>query len=281
MLKWPQKSLKAIVKLFEPLQDIDVYVEDVNDEVFYKKLLEVAAQGKVRVGRVFAVGNRIKVLSSAQNHRPSKRRSLFIIDGDLEWVKGQNPVRLPWVYRHEAYCIENYLLCKKSAAELLAEELVLDSSLAQQKLDFDSWLSSVERPLVELFAAYATVHNFFPAYRTVSAGVGVLCTESGKKTNLDLAKVEAAKRAALEAAEKVADETDVSDYYARCIARAESLPEASRFISGKDFLIPLLDFHLQNFGCRIKRKVLRLRLAGKCDHSRLRDLQYAMLTYAG
>jgi len=204
MLKWPARAMNAVVKLFEPLQDVDVYIEDAGDEVFYSSLLRNAAQDRIRVERVFSLGNRLKVIRGAQDYIPAGRRSLFLIDGDLEWVKDEVPPRLPWLYRLNAYCIENLILCDRAACTVLSEEQVMEEVDAEAALNFKEWLRSVEGPLVELFSAYATAHHFKPGYKTVSNGVGNLCSQVGKATVLDPNKVDLAKTAALAAAESVA-----------------------------------------------------------------------------
>ncbi|QNH00394.1 DUF4435 domain-containing protein [Pseudomonas sediminis] len=280
MLKWPARAVGAVVKLFEPLQDIDVYVEDVEDEVFYTSLLKNAAQDRLRISRVFALGNRLKVIRAAQEYSPSGRRSLFIIDGDLEWVKDIGGPRLPWLYRLNAYCIENLILRERAAFLILSEELVIDESKATEALNFRHWTNSIEPHLVELFAAYATVHTFKPSYKTVSNGVGILCTKSGTTTKLDLRKVANAKAAALAEAEKIVSPETVRQYYERILFRAKNLEHPSLVVSGKDFLLPLFEFHIQSKGCRIKKKSLRLKLAKNCNPQRLVELKNAMLVNA-
>jgi Protein of unknown function (DUF4435) len=107
MLKWPSRARIAIRKLFQPLQDIDVYVEDENDEVFYRALLKRVGANEIRVARVFGLGGRSAVIEAARAYQDPQRRALFLIDGDLDWVRGvalQGPAHL---HRHEAYCVEN------------------------------------------------------------------------------------------------------------------------------------------------------------------------------
>jgi hypothetical protein len=97
MIKWPAKAGVAIRKLFEPLQEIDVYVEDQNDEVFYKSLINAACGEIVQVSRVFGLGGRKAVLDAAAAYNPSDRKALFIVDGDLEWVRGVFAPNKPWI----------------------------------------------------------------------------------------------------------------------------------------------------------------------------------------
>ena len=111
VFRWPKRARAAIRKLFEPLQPIDVYVEDTNDEVFYRALLNRVLDGRVHIARVFGLGGRQAVVEAAANHDHFERRALFIVDGDLEWVRGLPAPKIPYLHRHEAYCIENLLFC--------------------------------------------------------------------------------------------------------------------------------------------------------------------------
>jgi hypothetical protein len=132
MLKWPERAKAAIVKLFEPLQPIDVYVEDTNDEAFYKTLLNKVSQDKVHIARVFALGGRKAVEDAAKVHDFSKRRALFIIDGDLDWVRGLPAPQIVGIHRHNAYCIENLLFCKKAVVQILSQDAVVSEDEAYQ-----------------------------------------------------------------------------------------------------------------------------------------------------
>ena len=164
----------------------DVYIEDENDEVVYKQLLNQATHGKVRVARVFALGGRNAVLKAASEHDQATRRALFIIDGDLHWVKGEPKPAIVGLHRHEAYCIENLLLCERALSTIVSQEVVITEEEAHRRLAYDKWRHSITSPLAELFAAFATVHDCNSTVSTVSQGVGVMCVNlSSKVTVLD------------------------------------------------------------------------------------------------
>lgn len=278
MIKWPERARAAIKKLFEPLQDIDVYVEDTNDEVFYRALLNSVCTEKIRVARVFALGGRRAVIEAARSHDFSKRRALFVIDGDLFWVRGVPAPNIPGLHQHEAYCIENILLCEKALALVLSQDAVLTVDDATRTLDFKTWCRSIERPLVELFAAFGTAHEIYPQIPTVSQGVGAMCLQKRqeKRTVLDPQKSERVREKTLADAEQVAPKELVESTYVRILARLESLEFPLQGVSGKDFLLPLADFLLQSHGCRIKRRSLRIRLATAGDMTRFSALYDAL-----
>lgn len=277
MLKWPDRAKVAIRKLFEPLQAIDIYIEDSNDEAFYKTLLNTVSKGKVTIARVFPLGGRQPVIDAALAHDHSKRRALFLIDGDFEWVRGLPAPLVFGIHRHDAYCIENLLFCEKALAQILSQDAILTEDEACQTLDLKSWIRSIQDPLLELFSAFATSHEFAPEIKTVSLGVGNLCTQPKKGAAvLDVAKVSHATTKAMEDAEAKADKKKVQNIYNQTLVRLKSLKYPLHAVSGKDFLIPLVDFLLQSHGCRIKRKSLRMRMACSGDIDRFNELHVAL-----
>src|ERR1017187_592430 len=110
MITWSRRAKVALSYLFRPLQDVDIYVENINDEVFYSELIRRIAPSHIRVVRVFPKGGRQAVLEAAQHHDFQQRRALFLVDGDFEWVRDERPPAAHGVYRVEAYCIENLLI---------------------------------------------------------------------------------------------------------------------------------------------------------------------------
>jgi len=56
-------------------------------------------------------------------------------------------------------------------------------------------------------------------------------------------------------------EPSTREIYETILERIRGLPVPLRAVSGKDFVLPLVDFQLQSLGCRVKRRSLRVRLA--------------------
>ena len=142
------------------------------------------------------------------------------------------------------------------------------------RLGYQPWRTSIRTPLVELFAAFATVNELDPTVPTVSKGVGSMC--SGKLPVLDATKVAVTKDNALKAAQAAAGAAKATARYAELLTRLLGLGDGLRAVSGKDFLLPLIGFHLQSFGCRIKKRSLRVRLAGAVDRTQFAELAEAL-----
>lgn len=282
MLRWPARAKVAIRTLFQPLQDIDVYVEDEDDEVFYRTLLQRLVSSRIRIARVFCLGGRPAVVAAATAPPSSVRPALYIIDGDLDWVRGDPPPVAPTLFRHDAYCIENYLVCEQAVAMVVSQDAVIAEDDAKRSVALDDWRKDLEGPLVELFSAFATSNRLNPTVATVSTGVGVFCTSSSKGTPQALArgKVERATQMLLKETIRVAGEAATQTLYQATLARARALPRPIDVVSGKDFLLPLLNAHIQRSGCRVSRRALRMRLASACRTEPLSALQAAMFRVA-
>lgn len=276
MIKWPERAKAAIKKLFEPLQDIDVYVEDSNDEVFYTTLLKRVSEGRIQIARVFSLQGRESVIKAAMKHDHSIRKALFIIDGDLEWVLGFSPPNIVGLHRHDAYCIENLLLCEKALTQILSEDIVITEDEAAKKLNFNNWLNSIQDPLLELFSAFATAKIFIPNQKTVSSRVGNMCSQQNAQTVLDTSKVSQAKENVLTAAEVKGNRYEVDLTYRKTLTRLKQLPFPLHAVSGKDYLFPLLHFLMTSLGCKISTKSLRIRLAKNGDILRFSGLSKAI-----
>lgn len=278
MIKWPNRAGVAIRKLFEPLQEIDVYIEDTNDEAFYCSLLKNATNNEVKVERVFALNGRDNVIEAARNHNHTQRRALFIIDGDLSWVTGEPTPQVIGLHCHDAYCVENLILCKKALTLILSQEIIIPEEEAMVRLGYDTWVNSIQTPLIELFSAFATAFDLAsPKVKTVSQGVHCLCSKQPTGENkLDISKVTLAKADALKAAEIAVGNQICMERYERILNRVQTLSDPLNAISGKDFLIPLIEFHLRSFGCQIKRKSLRMRLVCAGDMTRFASLARAL-----
>ena len=280
MLNWPKRALAALELLFVPLQDVDVYVEDKYDEVFYSHLLGRISDSTSRVVRVFAKNGRDEVLEAARNHSNNGRRALYLIDGDFDFVLGASAPSTARVFRLPAYCVENLLVSEAPAVRLVVEEARVLEHEAKARLGFTDWVSIVQEPLIELFASFAAAREFDPMMRTVSMSVERFYTTAkpGGLPTLDAAKVQVARDQVLSDLEAVADPSLVRSRYTQILERIRLLPFPLDAVSGKTFILPLFDMHLRHCECNVvHRRTLRNRLALNCEPERLSELRSAIV----
>lgn len=290
--QWPKRGLPAIPMLFRALQPVDVYVEDTGrgDLPFYLELLNSAVKGELTITRVFPLGGRKNVVDAAETQDQKSRPALFIIDGDLPWVRGEPIPQIAGLHCHNAYCVENIVLCKDALAQLVAQDLVIERTKAVELLAYDELINYIQLPLIKLFSAYATVTKLLATPpKTVSKGVATFTPYDQKRNQhrLDQGLVEherdqlLCKAKAMLSAAGAINSKQIDQTYQEILARVEGLPNPSLAISGKDFLFPLILEHLKSIGIKqLKRDSLRMRLVAMGDSERFKPLATALILAA-
>lgn len=283
ILRWPVRARAALAYFFRPLQDLDVYVEDTNDEVFYSELFKSISPSQVRLVRVIAAGDRLSVVERARTHDFGSRAALFLIDGDLEWVRGEPPPDVHGVYRLPAYCIENLLIHEDAAVQVIVEEAAISEEKARAALAFSEWLDQISEPLISLFMSFAVLNAVNPSERTVGLGVGsvIETRKQGGVPELDRRKSEKLRRTIDNKVVALVGEERAKALRAKVLARVGCLPTPVDIVSGKDFLMPLFEHRLRTCTCAPVRRVsLRMRLARRCSRARFQGVTDALAAAA-
>src|SRR5687768_7176274 len=107
MLEYSSQSRNSLDLFFRFRNDIDIYTEDnVADKEFYRVLFKRINHSGVKVNDVTPLGSKSNVLAKYNEYIASDkvRRKLFLIDGDLELIIGENPTQDQYLFIHNAYC---------------------------------------------------------------------------------------------------------------------------------------------------------------------------------
>lgn len=253
---------------FEELNDIDIFIEDT--AYGYEKLFQVlfsrVFEGKYRVNKVFPLGGRKAVADQHQAHEFFERPSLFIVDGDLFLLTGDDLNNGNGLYKVPFYCIENILCDVNAIHELMNEEepKALKPELVEA-FNYEEWKNLNENKLFELFIEYAVTFLLNPSEQTVAFAVSSLI--SSNEGNIDSVKL--ASR--IEVLRNLAINISSEACYAEARDKIMTQFNASNtskldVVSGKDYLFPLLKTRMKS---KIKTKApdinLKIRLAMKCD----------------
>ncbi|MEE1673931.1 DUF4435 domain-containing protein [Agarivorans aestuarii] len=259
------KAAKSV--FFEDVNDIDIYIEDT--AFGYPKLFTILfsrlLNQQYKVNRVFPLGGRKAVIEQHSEHS-SDRPSLYIIDGDLFLLIGDEINNQKGLYKFPHYCVEN-ILCDQNAilAVLDEEEPVKSLGTLEGLFNYQEWLLNNEDKLFCLFVEYATSMILTPQQQTVAFKVSDLV--SNNKGELDDHKLETR----VEGLKQLIIESKSIEEYES--TRNEILANFERsglnkldVISGKDYLFPLLKTRAKSL---VKTKVpdlnLKLRLAKTCN----------------
>ena len=113
------KSAASI--FYEEYNDIDIYIEDTAKgyRKIFKELLNKALDSKFEIDQVFPIGNREEVIAECEkNQLNSGRKRVYIVDGDLYLLNGNDRDDLKGLFVLPRYCIENYFFSLTSISEI-------------------------------------------------------------------------------------------------------------------------------------------------------------------
>jgi len=272
--KFPQRSLMSQGVLYRPLQDVEVYVEDEDSETFYGELLSRLVAPDIRICRVIPLGGRTNVLKECYTYADS-HPVLFIIDGDLPWVSGQESLSHPNLFVNPCYCVENYLICEHAMTEVAYENSGKQpKDTIQKMIAWPSMVAEIKDILVALFCEFAVAHQLESGLKTTSYGFTSVCTQKNGGPIFDRAKADALQK---EIREKIQAKTEPALYRSaletvRC--RVAALNDPLDAVSGKDFLLPLVMFTIRRVAHgKVELNSLPLRLARHCLLEKLEPLR--------
>jgi len=281
-LRYDPKALSARPIFYHRFNTIDVFVEDIGDEEFYKVLLSRIAPEGCTIEHVFGLGGRQQLMEecrSAQGKAWLAPR-IYIADGDLTLILGRPSP--PYIGLHvlDVYCIENYLIDKDAVIQVLYEDSgTMSKDTLARNLSFDEWLSDIGPPLVSLFIMYAAACALESGIRTVSRGLQGMTRKENEVVCLDPAganRVEECIRAELIGK---FGEHSASSIESQLKRAWPCRPEVMlRVVSAKTYLLPLLGLRMMAIvKAKYIKDSLRMRLAHHCSVARLEGLREALI----
>ncbi|MGY2221369.1 DUF4435 domain-containing protein [Pseudomonas gingeri] len=275
---WPPSALESVGLLYRPLQDLEVYVEDKDSEVFYFELLGRLIPGGKKIKKIIPLNGRGNVLDLCRRYNDSSP-ALFLIDGDLDLILNIREVGLKNLFQLKSYCIENYLFCMIGSREIIVE--TSGKILPEKALTVEEWgafFNYVSEPLRELFIVFAAARVLAPTLKTVSLGYSSISTQRARKKGPepDLAKISEVIDSIRLQSLQFTDEGTWRSTIERIRENSRDIQTVD-MVSGKDFLLPMLDMYIRSKGgSTVSTESLMFRLARHCSIDRLEELGVAL-----
>lgn len=284
MLEYSSKTRGAVDRFFKFRNDIDIYTEDkIADKEFYRVFFNRINAGTIKINDVTPLGSKTLVLSKYNEFiaKKSSRKKVFIIDGDLDLITNTNPPQDDYLYIHNVYCVENYLIDEDAIVELIYyNDGEKSKEEIKQILGFDDWINSISC-LCQLFFYCAILKAY-------GGGPEIKHATSFLKNNAGSAEYDEQKclayrdeiigKCILKIGEQEKDpEKVLAEFYNKLSAMWPiSRDTLLKVVSGKDYLLPLVQFKINslvNKNSCIPNKGLKLFLVNKCDVSSLDNLK--------
>lgn len=264
-MQHPKRALTALVYLFRPYNDIDIYIEDTTCRNMYEILIERILNGRAELRRIFPLGGRPAVISRCSlDQTDAQRRRLYLIDGDFDALFGNKVAPdLKHLYQLGVYCAENILFCEHAVCELGCECMTNTfKQEIEEAIDFRNFLLNLVSNLRPLLILYGAAYMLEPSLQTFSYNATNLVQQTGKHVELSRTKTKARCRTLLSELQSShsMDEIRNAVKYVRSLIPPQE-DKVINLISGKTYLLPLLNFHLRSkvkFGEDLDRLKVRL-----------------------
>ncbi len=191
MLRYSDAARELMPQFYAEYNDINVYVEDEDDELFYEKLLQKLFLESTRIKRVFGVGGKDNLLNKVREHlkHPLGEKAFFIADGDFDRIRGISWPLTERLHVLEEYCIENFLF-EEEAVCLVVQEEKPSKTIEQWKtiVNVYRWLEDTVNLLTPLFACFIFIQKYDRGKPNIREGVGKFISNS-KNPSLDVNKI--------------------------------------------------------------------------------------------
>lgn len=276
MLRYSDAARELLPRFYARYNDINVFVEDEDDEIFYEKLLQRLLSDSLRIKRIFGVGGKQNLFEKAKEYSSNTagENTFFIADGDFDRILGISPPTNERLHVLDEYCIENFLF-EEDAICLVIQEEKPSKSLEQWKTTFSvaTWVEKTVDILTPLFACFVLLQKYDRGKPNIGVGIAKFLS-NGKCPSVDTRKIdeyvggvqeELQGRYGVdfrEKKEKIEDEM------------GHTWQDRKRHICGKKYLFPLLIFEIKRH-CKRNLNVesLRFRLVKHCRLDSLSSLR--------
>ena len=124
--------------------DIDIYTEDnEKDKEFYKVLFKRLLKDNITINDVTPLGCKDNVIKRCSEEPNNGRKKIFIVDGDVTIIHGENIPTLPNLYVLNGYCVENFLISKETILQFIYMNCGVKSiEQIEAELDYQNWLNN-------------------------------------------------------------------------------------------------------------------------------------------
>ena len=262
-VKFPPKAAVALGFLKAHNNDIEIFVEDRSSPNLWLFLLRHYLPDGIRLNSVNVLGSRDEVIRACRADQENDgRRKLYIIDGDMDVLRGRPRPRLRHLYRLRSYCVENYLLDERA---IISAVMVLnprvDEASVQNRLDYSGWFDRNRALLLYLFVCYGVTYELNREVQTVRFSVHRLFRANDPMVNLSRRKVVGRVLSLFRAVRRRRSKEETRMVFDRIRANAEKLG-LERVVSGKDYIFPsLYGITKGHFGVNLRSDSFRVLVA--------------------
>ncbi|WP_298327448.1 DUF4435 domain-containing protein [Asticcacaulis sp.] len=240
----------------------ELYVEDVSQVNLYRFLMHAAIGKDLPKWFPIPLGGRQQVINRAHAMAAkSDKRRLFLIDADMSIIMKGPRTKIKNLHQVGAYCIENVVFELNSLAKVVSEHSAAHCPEdIHEVCNLQEAVHVAKRYLLPLFILYAIARKLAPTVASVSNGIGRFYDPKAlrvKRDQLRLVRREIIK--------ECIDNSNKNKFLqeGRKIRSLISTENWNKYVSGKDYIIPLFHNHCKNYTqytgsrCQLARSLAR------------------------
>lgn len=143
--------------LYAQFNDVEFYVEDIEQEHFYFNILK-GLFPKLKFEKIFPLNGKDNVIDAAKNNL-TNRKKIYLVDLDFDHILGrvENVANLFYLRK---YSIENYLLTKQAIYEIIrSKNPQLKNYDIDNLVDFNKLLTDSVHCLKELACSFVVIQQ--------------------------------------------------------------------------------------------------------------------------
>lgn len=268
-IQYPARSAPALGFLRSRNNDVEIYVEDTACKIVWTNLINKLNTKGYRIKNINRMGGKKNVLEACVDDQlDKKRKRLYIVDGDLDRITGKKYKKLNHLYKIKSYCVENILIDPKEIFTL-CQMICSDNELSNLNsiLDYQSFDGNIKK-LYTTFILFGIIQRKKISIKNVSMGVNSFLSQKNKKNIVDDMKV---FKFNIITARRIIEEIGYKEFFSETkrMKKIKSRINYMDVVSGKDFLIPFLFYHLKDrFKYKQDMDFLKKYLSANCNFSR-------------
>lgn len=169
-LSYSSEALLARVDLYQELNKINVFVEDLEKEYIYETILKRLFSDQYTF-KPLGLGGKPRVIEHFKKfgNKMNNVISIYIVDGDFDrYIYADKMVQDPCFIYLKTYNIESYYLDEKACVQFSKGYLKCLEESANKKVDFNNWKKRIIHESSKLFLCYCYIKKYHPETKTVS-----------------------------------------------------------------------------------------------------------------
>lgn len=181
-LRFSPEALSNRPLFLSPLNDINLFVEDVGKEYEYEEIFERLFEKQISVFSIFPLGGKNAVIgehSRRQMLDSDGKLNIFIVDGDFDNLWEDRKIISPNLIYLTRYNIEGYYCSTNAVIRFLRSSFRCTRRKVESRVDLENWKCFLRNELGKLFILFAIVNRSCPTLPNVTLGPRKFLDKSG------------------------------------------------------------------------------------------------------